>query len=192
MFRVLELKQRLLESGLLNYPINELDDAYYETHGKPPAGKYAKMLNRAAPVADKIWKQSLTVKSKFHDANFHCRYPVTDRSFYSFVELVADIDCEMQELKKEIKKAKQEKELNDYYSKFQDLLSVNMFADVLEPDISTMIDQGTQLVAQWQQETPDHPALSVDRAEVLSYYKEALKSAKKERAKLNKPREETK
>lgn len=192
MFKILKFKQQLVSSGFLEYPINELDEKYYTEHGKPPAGKYAKMLGRATPIANRVWKQSLTVKSKLHDAGFITKYPVTDRSFYYFVELVAALDIEVQELNKEIKKTKQEAELAEYYTQFADILKTNFFVDILAPDIDSMLHKGTEIVATWQENTPAHPDLMVDQEDVLSYYKSALKSAKEARKKLTKLQEENK
>ena len=132
-------KKSFMNDGIMNYPINELDEEFYTKHGKPPSGKYAKMLTRATPIADKIWSQILTVKSSMHDFYPAMNSVFTNRGIEFIVEQYAALNVEIQDLNKELKAAKQEQDLLKYIERFKDLYSVNVF-DMMVADVEKLLD----------------------------------------------------
>lgn len=132
-------KKSFMNDGIMNYPINELDEEFYTEHGKPPSGKYAKMLTRATPIADKIWSQILTVKSSMHDFYPAMNSVFTNRGIEFIVEQYAALNVEIQDLNKELKAAKQEQDLLKYIERFKDLYSVNVF-DMMVADVEKLLD----------------------------------------------------
>lgn len=163
-FSVPEFKRWLIEEGLLNYPINELDEAFYQETGKPPSGKYAKMLARATPLVDSIWKHCIEFKTTFHDIDFLLKFPITERVVYCYIENCVIIDLKLQLVKKAITKSKQEKDIQEYYNQFSLLNDLNMF-DLTFKDVQKIIDkQGYHL----------------DIDQLKQYYSEYSKKMKKE------------
>lgn len=188
-YQILKFKEEM-KQGLLNYPINELDEEYFSEHGKPPSGKYAKMLTRATPIADKVWKQSLTVKAKLHDMQFLLDYPITNRAFECLVENYAAFDIELQDFNKLLKTTKQEKPLEDYYQRFESLYTVNVF-EMLSDDLESLIPVGMEMNSQERQRY-DIPELTVVLDELKAYYKPCLKKAKEDKAKIAKNAQQAK
>lgn len=182
-YKILEFKESLSTTGFLDYPINEMDDAYYNEHGKPPSGKYAKMLRRATPIADEIWKQSLTVKSKLHDVQFLIDNPITNRALECLVEQYASLDIELQELNKCLKKTKQEQPLQEYYEQYEDVYSVDVF-DMLSNDMEKLLPIGVAENTILQTQYDLIPPLDVSLDELKAYYKPALKKAKDAKKKM--------
>lgn len=132
-------KKSFMNDGIMNYPINELDEEFYTEHGKPPSGKYAKMLTRATPIADKIWSQVLTVKASMHDFYPAMNSVFTNRGIEFIVEQYAALNVEIQDLNKELKAAKQEQDLLKYMERFNTVYGVNVF-DMMVSDITELLD----------------------------------------------------
>ena len=182
MLKILAFKEKMVNSGFLNYPINEMDEHFYNQHGKPPSGKFAKMLTRATPIADDIWKQSLTAKTKLHDVRFVSNNPFTNRALEYLVEQYAALDIELQEFNKALKKAKQEQPLMDYYQQYEDVYGVNVF-DMLSGDLDELIVIGEKMNADVRDSYPSTPALTVSVDGLKEYYKTALKDYKEAKKK---------
>lgn len=163
-FNVPEFKSWLLEEGLLNYPINELDEGVYQETGKPPSGKYAKMLVRATPLVDEIWKHCIEFKQTFHDIDFLLRFPITERVVYCYIENCVIIDLKLQLVKKAITKSKQEKDIQEYYNQFSLLNDLNMF-DLTFSDVEKLIKQQNYVL---------------DLDQLKKYYSEYSKKMKEE------------
>lgn len=146
MYKMENLESIIYSSNLLAYPILELDNKVYEETGKPPMGKYAKMLTRATPLVDEIWLQCLQFKDKFHDIWFHLKHPTSNRTLYSFIENCVIIELKLQALLKVMDKAKQEKEIQEWYSQFNFLREFNIFnlcmddLDLLKGQVDMRID----------------------------------------------------
>lgn len=158
-----ELVSYVYDSGVMLYPINELDEQFYLEQGKPPSGKYAKMLVRAAPLANKAWDQTLVLKQSFHDLPFLSKFPITERSIYCYIENCVVVDLELQKLKKEVSTTKQEKELKEYYDEFD--LDWNVF-DLTFDDVEQFCSEQGH---------------SLDISHLKQYYKEHMKKVKEER-----------
>lgn len=186
-FSILTFKKNYVSSGFTAYPINELDESYYNEHGKPPSGKYAKMLRRATPIADEIWDQILEVQAKMHDFPFLTRFPITNRLFECVVEHFAALDIELQDLKKVMKKSNQEQELNVYYSQYQEYYDVNVF-DMMVKDLEQLLGAGQELNLEYRNKNSLNPELTITIDELKEYYKPALKKAKEAKKELLKKR----
>ena len=164
-FNMFSFKSWLVEDGLLKYPINELDEAVYQETGKPPSGKYAKMLTRATPLVDQIWRHCLQFKQTFHDIEFLLKFPITERVVYCFIENCVVIDLKMQIVIKAMTKAKQEKEIEEYYkSDYEFLSGLNIF-DLTFIDVERLFQE---------------QKFDLDINELKQYYSSYMKKVKKD------------
>lgn len=174
-----QFKDQLLNGGIMNYPINELDEEYFNQHGKPPSGKYAKMLTRATPIADKIWDQTLTLKSKLHEFEPAIRQVFTNRGIEYMVEQYAALNVELQDLNKELKAAKQEQELLKYMERFENVYTTNAF-DMMVNDIEALLPEASKrndnYQAQYTDSMVDPITYTVD--DMKLYFKEETKKYK--------------
>lgn len=173
-----------LSNGLLNYPINEMDDAYFEEHGKPPSGKYAKMLRRATPIANEVWLQSLAVKTTLHDIKHLNDFVFTNRGMESLVEMYAALNVELQDLNKLIKKTKQEQPLQEYYEQYSELYSVNVF-DMMVTDLETLMPYVVERNDVYNASFPEsNSVLTHTTDDMKAYFKEACKDYKEKKSKI--------
>ncbi len=160
MQHIQKFKSELLTGGIMNYPINELDDEFYSQNGKPPSGKYAKMLTRATPIADKIWSQVLTLKSSLHDFYPAINSVFTNRGIEFMVEQYAALNVELQDFNKELKSAKQEQELLKYMERFENVYSVNVF-DMMVEDIEALILAASERNVVYRREYTDSMVITI-------------------------------
>lgn len=178
-------KHMFLTGGIMNYPVNELDEEYFVQHGKPPSGKYAKMLTRSTPIAEKIWSQVLSVKSSMHDFFPAMNSVFTNRGIEFVVEQYAALNVELQDFNKELKTAKQEQELLKYMERFTEVYSVNVF-DMMVADISELLSTSAKRNSLYQEEYPNNPVEPITYTvdDMKEYFKEATKSYKAKKAEI--------
>lgn len=181
-----EIRNTIVSQGINEYPLIRREVEYEEMENPPSFPKFMKNYQKNQQQFDSLWKQCLNIVQHFRDFDFLYRTCFSDTTFYKMLEMYAEIDLDIKEFNKSVKKCDQV--VKEYYNsqEFSDFFNINVF-DLIKQDYETYYGIAKVRHTEYLNKYPDAiQVLNDNTTDYLKEYKNAIKRVKAKRDSKNK------